>query len=233
MRPVAKHAAVHDREDAGVARLLRGSFIDDAVLQPQRRHLQANAVLDDAGNVFGPAEYVDHVDGARTRDRGIQVWPGAHAEDLRGGRDSPARCGNQTSAVPWPRCGSAGPASRKDRGWRPSGCGAGRRRCRFRGVLEHGLASGCASVPRNNLGGSSMRLVNNLANITAAWLICAAFTVARVCAGFAGAGRSRSPKRSLQKKRRCQSSNIPPATSCCLTRWPRCILAKIPLSRPR
>ena len=41
-RPVAEHAAVHDGEDAGVARLLRGGFVDDAVLQPQRRHVEAN-----------------------------------------------------------------------------------------------------------------------------------------------------------------------------------------------
>jgi hypothetical protein len=53
---------VHHGEDAGLHGALGCRLIDDALLQPQRWQLQADAFIDDPGHELRFAEHVDDVD---------------------------------------------------------------------------------------------------------------------------------------------------------------------------
>jgi hypothetical protein len=57
-RPVPVDAAIHHREDPGVARTLGSTFIDNAILEPQRGELQPDALVDNRRDMLWPTKYV-------------------------------------------------------------------------------------------------------------------------------------------------------------------------------
>ena len=60
-RTLLEQATIHDRENAGTYRALGSGLIDHPLLQPQRRQLEANALIHDRGHVLRPAEDIDDV----------------------------------------------------------------------------------------------------------------------------------------------------------------------------
>src|SRR5215469_12659570 len=61
-RAPLEETAIHDREDPRLHRARGGRLIDHTLLQPERRELQAYAVVHDARDVLAAAENIDDVD---------------------------------------------------------------------------------------------------------------------------------------------------------------------------
>src|SRR6185312_5605722 len=72
-RPIPVEASIHDREDARALGFLGGGYVDYAVLEPQRRELQADAIFHDARDMLGTPEDIDDVDFLARRQDLLQV----------------------------------------------------------------------------------------------------------------------------------------------------------------
>lgn len=55
-------AAIHDGKYSRIRGPLRGLIVDDAVLEPNCGDPQADALIDDRGNMLGAPEDIDNVD---------------------------------------------------------------------------------------------------------------------------------------------------------------------------
>src|SRR5258708_26287022 len=56
---IPEHTAVHHSEYPGRDRLLGRRLVDHAILQPKRRQLQSDAVVDDCRNMLRSPEHID------------------------------------------------------------------------------------------------------------------------------------------------------------------------------
>ena len=139
-RPIPVEASIHDREDARALGFLGGGYVDYAVLEPQRRELQADAIFHDARDMLGTPEDIDDVDFLARRQDLLQVIQIGHGALTQHGIDR--RChGDDPVAEALQRTGHAVAGARGVGGQADHGNDPGRLQelgnLLLRGVLEH------------------------------------------------------------------------------------------------
>src|ERR1700752_2422417 len=58
---IPEQTSVHHGKYSGAHRLLSGHLVDNAILQPQRRYPEPDAVIDDGRNMLGASKDIDDI----------------------------------------------------------------------------------------------------------------------------------------------------------------------------